>query len=59
MKTIDGDKLYDALADRLSWLMGYDDGEIYLAVGQCIRDEIEEQSEAVKSENVEKELEEM
>lgn len=22
MKLIDGDKLYDALADKLSWLMG-------------------------------------
>ena len=45
MKLIDGDKLYDALADKLSWLMGYDDGEIYLAVGTCIRDEIESQPE--------------
>ena len=45
MKLIDGDKLYDALADKLSWLMGYDDGDIYLAVGACIRDEIESQPE--------------
>lgn len=48
MKLIDGDKLYDALADKLSWLMGYDDGETYLAVGACIRDEIESQPEGAE-----------
>lgn len=57
MKIIDGDKLYDALADRLSWLMGYDDGGIYLTVGQCIRDEIAEQPDVydVDKENIDEE----
>lgn len=51
MKLIDGDKLYDALADKLSWLMGYDD-DIYLAVGGCIHDEIAAQPEVYDADTI-------
>ena len=51
MKLIDADKLYDALADKLEWLIGYD-GDIYLSVGACIHDEIAEQPEVCNMEKV-------
>lgn len=36
MRLIDADKLYDDLADKLKWLMGYGD-DVYLSVGDDIR----------------------
>lgn len=35
-RLIDADKLYDDLADKLKWLMGYGD-DVYLSVGDDIR----------------------
>lgn len=36
MRLIDANKLYDDLADKLKWLMGYGD-DVYLSVGDDIR----------------------
>ena len=45
MRLIDADELYDKLADRLTWLMGYGD-EVYLTVGSTIRNVMDEQKTA-------------
>ena len=42
-RLIYADKLYDTLADKLTWLMKYGD-DVYLEVGEDIREVINEQS---------------
>lgn len=39
MALIDGDELYNNLAYKLEWLMQYGD-DVYISVGDCIRDTI-------------------
>lgn len=57
MRLIDADALYDALADKLLWLMNYGD-ETYLSVGNDIRNTIDAQPTAYDVENVVEQLEE-
>lgn len=40
-KMIDTEKLYDTLANKLTWLMGYGE-DVYLAAGEDIRSAIQE-----------------
>lgn len=56
MRLIDADALYDALADKLLWLMNYGD-ETYLSVGNDIRNTIDAQPTAYDVENVVEQLE--
>lgn len=50
MKLIDADGLYDALADKLLWLMQYGD-DVYLSVGNDIRKTIADQLTAYDIDN--------
>lgn len=43
IRLIDANSLYDALANKLTWLIRYGD-DVYLEVGNDIRDEIYAQS---------------
>ena len=58
MRLIDADELYDKLADRLTWLMGYGD-EVYLTVGNTIRSVMDEQKTAYDTDKVVEQLEEL
>lgn len=51
MRLIDADKLYDDLADKLKWLMGYGD-DVYLSVGDDIRCAVANQPTAYDPERV-------
>lgn len=55
-RLIDADKLYDDLADKLKWLMGYGD-DVYLSVGDNIRCAIAEQPTAYDPDKVVAQLE--
>lgn len=56
MRLIDADRLYDALADKLLWLMQYGD-DTYLSVGDDIRKTIADQPTAYDVEKVAERLE--
>lgn len=56
MILIDADSLYNALGNKLTWLMGYG-SDVYLGVGDDIRDVIKEQSTAYDIDKVVEELE--
>ena len=55
MGLIDADSLYDALGNKLTWLMGYGD-EVYLTVGNDIRNTIDNQPTAYDIDKVVEEL---
>lgn len=55
MRLIDGDALYDALADKLLWLMQYGD-DTYLSVGNDIRKTIADQPTAYDVDKVAEQL---
>ena len=55
-RLIDADKLYDDLADKLKWLMGYGD-DVYLSVGDDIRCAVANQPTAYDLDNVVDQLE--
>lgn len=57
-RIIDADKLYDDLADKLKWLMGYGD-DVYLSVGDDIRCAIANQPTAYDTDKVVEQLETM
>ena len=57
MRLIDADKLYDDLADKLKWLMGYGD-DVYLSVGDDIRCAVANQPTAYDPDKVVEQLEE-
>ena len=56
MRLIDADKLYDDLADKLKWLMGYGD-DVYLSVGDDIRCAVANQPTAYDPDKVVEQLE--
>ena len=56
MRLIDADKIYDDLADKLKWLMGYGD-DVYLSVGDDIRCAIANQPTAYDPDKVVEQLE--
>lgn len=56
MRLIDADKLYEDLADKLEWLMGYGD-DVYLAVGGNIRCAIADQTDVYDLDKVVEQLE--
>ncbi len=56
MRLIDADKLYDDLADKLKWLMGYGD-DVYLSAGDDIRCAVANQPTAYDPERVVEQLE--
>ena len=58
MRLIDADKLYDDLADKLKWLMGYGD-DVYLSVGDDIRCAVANQPTAYDPDKVVEQLEEL
>ena len=55
MRLIDADALYDALADKLLWLMQYGD-DTYLSVGNDIRKTIADQPTAYDVDKVAEQL---
>lgn len=55
MRLIDADKLYDDLADKLKWLMGYGD-DVYLSVGDDIRCAVANQPTAYDPDKVVEQL---
>lgn len=55
-RLIDADKLYDDLADKLKWLMGYGD-DVYLSVGDDIRCAVANQPTAYDLDKVAEQLE--
>ncbi len=55
-RSIDEDKLYDDLADKLKWLMGYGD-DVYLSVGDDIRCAVANQPTAYYPDKVVAQLE--
>lgn len=57
-RLIDADKLYDDLADKLKWLMGYGD-DVYLSVGDDIRCAVANQPTAYDPDKVVEQLEEL
>lgn len=57
-RLIDADKLYDDLADKLKWLMGYGD-DVYLSVGDDIRCAVANQPIAYDLDKVVEQLEEI
>lgn len=57
MRLIDADKLYDDLADKLKWLMGYGD-DVYLSVGDDIRCAVANQPTAYAPDKVVEQLKE-
>ena len=57
-RLIDADKLYDDLADKLKWLMGYGD-DVYLSVGDDIRCAVANQPTAYDLDKVVEQLEEL
>lgn len=57
MRLIDANKLYDDLADKLKWLMGYGD-DVYLSVGDDIRCAVDNQPTVYDQDRVVHQLEE-
>lgn len=57
-RLIDADKLYDDLADKLKWLMGYGD-DVYLSVGDDIRCAVANQPTAYDPDKVVQQLEDL
>lgn len=55
MRLIDADKLYDDLADKLKWLIGYGD-DVYLSVGDDIRCAVANQPTAYDPDKVVEQL---
>lgn len=57
-RLVDADKLYNDLADKLKWLMGYGD-DVYLSAGDDIRCAVANQPTAYDPDKVVEQLEEL